>query len=45
MVGDLAKSQQIDDFDCRGVLPDAHFGRAPLAPTMQGAPKLKNERQ
>jgi hypothetical protein len=34
---DFVKAHRKDGFVCRGVLLDAHIGRAPLAPTMQGA--------
>jgi hypothetical protein len=41
MFSDFAKNHQTDGFVCGGVLPDAHFGRASLAPTVRGAQKIK----
>jgi len=40
---DLVKSHLNDGFDCRGVLRDAHDGRAAAHPYMQGAQKLRSE--
>jgi len=36
-VDDLVEGHQDDGFDCKGVLRTPMAGRAPLAPTMQGA--------
>jgi hypothetical protein len=40
-VGDLVKSHQKDDFDCRGVQPDAHYRASATRPCMQGAQEIE----